>query len=405
MLLGVAINGAGHHLAAWRHAGAESARLFTADYATGLTRIAEAAILDFVTFDDALDVRGDDVRGRLDAVLVAARVAPATRHIGLIATIALTHTEPFHASKNIATLDWVSGGRGGWEAVVAGTEAEAANFGRKAAAPPAELYDEAAEFLDVVRRLWDSWEDDAIIRDQPTGRYVDRDRLHFVDFKGRFFSVRGPSITPRSPQGHPVVAMAAAGGEALAVAAAHADIVFVDGATPDEARALRAEIRKRAQAAGRDPEELRILARIDVFLGTDAATADAELAALDAMLPDGLGAWGTHSEGGAPAPDAHGGARPGPLVFVGSPAGLADLLDAWNDADAIDGFLIRPAVLPIGLRQLADEAVPILRARGLVRDAYTHTTLRDRLDLPRPPNRYASPGTARPAHHHQDSRS
>jgi alkanesulfonate monooxygenase SsuD/methylene tetrahydromethanopterin reductase-like flavin-dependent oxidoreductase (luciferase family) len=167
------------------------------------------------------------VRGRLDAVLIASRVAPATRRIGLVPTATVTHTEPFHISKAIATLDYVSTGRAGWRVQISARASEADHFGRRTIPPDIdllELFDEAGDYVEVVRRLWDSWEDDAEIRDAATGRFIDRDKLHYIDFAGKRFSVKGPSITPRPPQGQPVV-----------TALAHAELPyrFADRAVDD----------------------------------------------------------------------------------------------------------------------------------------------------------------------------
>jgi alkanesulfonate monooxygenase SsuD/methylene tetrahydromethanopterin reductase-like flavin-dependent oxidoreductase (luciferase family) len=197
------------HLAAALDEGSVSARHYVE-----LTQLAERAGLDFVTLDDTWG---------LDPVLVLARVAPTTSRIGLVPTVTTTHTEPFHVSKSIATLDHVSLGRAGWRVKVSTTRAEADLFGRKPAAGLDELYREAGEVVAVVRGLWDSWEDDAEIRDVATGRFIDRDKLHYVDYTGEFFSVKGPSIVPRSPQGQPIVAVSLAHGQAAAL---DADIVF-----------------------------------------------------------------------------------------------------------------------------------------------------------------------------------
>ncbi|HKS98095.1 MAG TPA: LLM class flavin-dependent oxidoreductase, partial [Rugosimonospora sp.] len=179
---------------------------FTPGYWVDLVREAERGLLDFVTVDDSFAARPD----RPDAVLTAARVAPLTRHVGLVPAATVTYTEPFHLSKAIATLDYVSGGRAGWQVRVSGDPAEAAHFGRRAVTPgDPDLLDEAADYVEVVRRLWDSWEDGAEIRDAASGRFIDRDRLHYIDFEGRWFRVKGPSIVPRPPQGQPLVTVAA----------------------------------------------------------------------------------------------------------------------------------------------------------------------------------------------------
>ena len=247
--LAVALDGAGWHPAAWREPAARPAELLTAGYWADLVTEAERGLLDFVTFEDALslqsdsrhqpDARTDRVRGRLDAVLVAARVAPLTRHIGLIPTVTVTHTEPFH----ISTGDRHAGlGEfGTWRR--AGESVRRRRRSRRTSAvatadlpdalrPSAGLFEEAADYVEVVRRLWDSWEDDAEIRDAATGRFIDRDKLHYINFAGRWFSVKGPSITPRPPQGQPVVGALAHGDLAYRLLASSADIGFVTPRDP-----------------------------------------------------------------------------------------------------------------------------------------------------------------------------
>src|SRR5579863_7243160 len=270
--LAVALDGAGWHPAAWREPDAEPGRLFTPGYWTGLVARAERGLLDFVTIEDGLDLQSDDrsgrdqrtdrVRGRLDAVLIAARVAPVTRHIGLMPTAITYHTEPFHLSKAIATLDYVSTGRAGIRIQVGARADTAAHFGRREVEPLrrdrltdpdvqrliTDRFDEAADYVEVLRRLWDSWEDDAEIRDVATGRFIDRDKLHYVDFEGRWFAVKGPSITPRPPQGQPVVAALGHASAAYQLIARCADVGFVTPRDAAHAAQIVAEIR--AEQAG-----------------------------------------------------------------------------------------------------------------------------------------------------------
>ena len=218
-----------------------------------------------MTFDDALtpqrrrrpEIEPRWLAGRPDAVLVASRVAPVTRHIGLVPVATVTHTEPFHVSKAIATLDFVSHGRAGWQVRISGTAHEAELFGRRDVTG-ADLFDEAADAVEVVRRLWDSWEDDAVIRDVATGRFVDRDKLHYIDFAGKYFSVKGPSITPRPPQGQPVVAALAHQLPVYEFASRSVDLVFITPQDDDSVRAILAEV---TQAGGTD---LKVYA--DVFV-------------------------------------------------------------------------------------------------------------------------------------------
>src|SRR4051812_31692803 len=266
--LAVALDGAGWHPAAWREPDARPAELFTAGYWVDLVTEAQRGLLDLVTFEDDLalqstdrfadDDRTDQVRGRLDAVQVAARVAPVTKGIGLVPTAVVTHTEPFHLSKAIATLDYVSTGRAGVRVKVAGSPHEAAHFGRRSDLSIEDLFAEAGDWVEVVRRLWDSWEDDAEIRDVATGRFVDRDKLHYVDFTGRFFSVKGPSITPRPPQGQPVVAALAHQVPVYEFASRSADLVFITPQDDDDVTSTLGQIR---QAGGTD---LKVYA--DVFV-------------------------------------------------------------------------------------------------------------------------------------------
>jgi alkanesulfonate monooxygenase SsuD/methylene tetrahydromethanopterin reductase-like flavin-dependent oxidoreductase (luciferase family) len=250
--LAVALDGAGWHPAAWRAHGARPDSLFTARYWTALARTAERGLLDLLTLEDGFglqsgdhlaggDRRVDLVRGRLDAELVAAFVAPLTAHVGLVPTVTTTHTEPFHVASAISTLDHDSHGRAGWRVQTSVRADEAAHLGRRTlppisretlhtpetAAAVQDLFDEAADAVEVVRRLWDSWEDGAEIRDAATNRFLDRDKIHSVDFAGRFFSVRGPGIVPRPPQGQPLVVALAHARAAYELAGRAADVVFV----------------------------------------------------------------------------------------------------------------------------------------------------------------------------------
>ncbi|MDT5348243.1 MAG: hypothetical protein QOH91_1530, partial [Mycobacterium sp.] len=331
--LGVALDGYGWHPQAWR-ATPDAPSVLSGGYWAELAATAERGLLDFLTVDDTLmpqpgrRERIDPRRlaGRGDAVLVAARIAPATRDIGLIPVATVTHSEPFHVSKSIATLDYVSRGRAGWQPRVSVTAHEAALFGRRSVNPE-ELFDEAVDYVEVVRRLWDSWEDDAVIRDVATGRYVDRDKLHYIDFTGKYFSVKGPSITPRPPQGQPVVAALAHAGPVYEFAAATADIVFI---TPTGGVSLR-NILDEVRAAGAG--HLKVFADVVVSFGGDADF------------------------------------RSDALVFGGSATELVDMLLDWQRL-GIDGARLRPAVNATDLPAIVDEVVPLLQRAGRFRGGY-----------------------------------
>ncbi|MFE4654476.1 LLM class flavin-dependent oxidoreductase [Streptomyces sp. NBC_01550] len=391
--LAVALDGAGWHPAAWREPVARPGDLLTAEYWADIVTEAEHGLLDFVTIEDALglqssrftepDTRTDQVRGRLDAVLIAARVAPLTRHIGLVPTVVATHTEPFHISKAIATLDYVSTGRAGLRIQVSARQNEAAHFGRRVFprfriedldSPAvheltAELFEEAGDYIEAVRRLWDSWEDDAEIRDAATGRFIDRDKLHYIDFEGRHFSVKGPSITPRPPQGQPLVSALAHQSVPFQLVARSADIGYVTPHDTDQARAIVDEIRGEQAAAGRAEDPLHIFGDLVVFLDDDPAAATARRDRLD-----GLAGYPYTSDA---------------KVFTGTPAQLADLLLEWQRA-GLSGFRLRPAVIGHDLEAITRGLVPELQRRNAFRRAYEADTLRGLLGLSRPANRYAA---------------
>ncbi|SOD74864.1 alkanesulfonate monooxygenase SsuD/methylene tetrahydromethanopterin reductase-like flavin-dependent oxidoreductase (luciferase family) [Jatrophihabitans sp. GAS493] len=391
--LAAALDGAGWHPAAWREPNARPTELLDARYWADLAGEAERGLLDFITLEDSLglqtgrylepDRRTDQVRGRLDAVLTAARIAPLSKHIGIIATALVTHTEPFHLSKAIATLDYVSTGRAGVQVKVSGRADEAALFGRReipairfedfqqpaAQRLIAELFDEAEDYVEVLRRLWDSWEDDAEIRDVATGRFVDREKLHYIDFAGRRFSVKGPSITPRPPQGQPIVSALAHQERPYQLVATSADIGYITPTDAADAARIVKHIRSLQVAAGREHETVHVFADLVVFLDGDSETGSNRRERLDAAAGEEY--------------------RSDAQIFTGSAAQLADLVAEWQQA-GIAGFRLRPAVLPDDLESIGRRLVPELQRRGLFRTEYQGSSLRDLLGLPRAANRYAA---------------
>ncbi|MGW2689405.1 LLM class flavin-dependent oxidoreductase [Streptomyces sp. NPDC001414] len=391
--LAVALDGTGWHPASWRDPAARPRELFTAGYWAGLVAEAERGLIDFVTIEDGLglqssrhgepDGRTDQVRGRLDAVLIASRIAPLSRHIGLVPTVIATHTEPFHISKAIATLDYVSTGRAGLRVQISARPHEADHFGRRTF-PPADLaqlrspagqarlaehIEEAGDYVEAVRRLWDSWEDDAEIRDTATGRFIDRDKLHYIDFEGRHFSVKGPSITPRPPQGQPLVTALGHQSVPYRLIARQADVGYVTPADAADARATVAEIRAGQEAAGRAGDTVHVFGDLEVHLDDDRAAAVARKERLDAL------------DGGEHTGDAR--------VFTGTATELADLLEEFA-AEGLSGFRLRPGVLGHDLPRITADLVPELQRRGRFRTAYEADTLRGLLGLARPANRYAA---------------
>ncbi|MFD7679248.1 LLM class flavin-dependent oxidoreductase [Streptomyces sp. NPDC060187] len=396
--LAVALDGAGWHPAAWREEGARPGDLLTAAYWADLVAEAERGLLDFVTLEDALglqsaafhrpDDRTDQVRGSMDAVLLAAHLAPLTTRIGLVPTTNVTHTEPFHLAIGIATLDHAAKGRAGWRPQISSRAADAAHFGRRTtprltdedvtdseriAARLRDLFTEAAEVVEAARRLWDSWEDDAEIRDASTGRFIDRDKVHHIDFQGTNFSVKGPSITPRPPQGQPLVASLAHASTPYEFAALSSDVVHITPHDKPGVTKILAQVDEAVARTGRDVTErpLRIFADLLVLLDDEPGAAARRKARLDEVAGTEL------------ASDAE--------IFTGTPAELADLLLDWRSA-GLDGFRLRPATLPHDLTAITRGLVPELQRRGVFRRRYESTTLRGHLGLPRPTSRYATTG-------------
>lgn len=360
LLLGVEFAGTGLHPSSWRRNDSRAEDLFTARYWTDLVGSADRAGADFAFLPDDFGVTTAEntVRGRLEAVGIAARLSAVTTRIGLIPAATVTHTEPFHVAKAIQTVDHTTLGRAGWEVAVTEGAGPARLFGRKDAQDEASLWAEAHEAAEVAARLWDSWEDDAEIRDVDTGRFIDRDKLHYIDFEGEFFSVKGPSITPRSPQGQPLVAVTVTGDHSLGFATARADLVRIRAADPQAAADLAGRVRSAANG-----RRVHILLDVDLLLAANENDAATDLAQL---------------EGWAGRPY-----HPDTVFHRGAPAGLVDLLGRVH---GVDGVVLRPLALASTVHHLVGDALPVLRPT--VEPAAG--TLRDRLGLARPVNRFAS---------------
>ncbi len=352
-VLGIELDGDGAHPAAWRFAAHEPGSLLSGRRIRETVQAADIAGFHFATFRDSrtTDAATEGIVGRIDAVQRAAFAAPLTRSIGLVPEAGVLYTEPFHVATQLASLDYSSNGRAGWLLNAENSTQEPRSVGRGTIAQ-ADVQSEAADVVESSRRLWDSWEDDAVIRDAATGRYLDGDKLHYADFEGSRFSVKGPSIIPRPLQGQvPVFAPASL------FPAVEADVALVSAATPE---ALAAAV-----ATARNAGAPRALVELDVVLDARGRRAADRLAELDAHRP-----W-------------TGGAR-----YVGDAAGLADLLAAlFQDGD---GVRIGPAVLDTDLPELAAVVLPALRRAGLLAAPSPGSTLRESFGLPRPANRYAA---------------
>jgi len=366
LILSASIAGFGFHPGA---PATQAHRLIEVAYYRQLVQLAERGLLDFVLLDDNRAAPADYSFGRLDALSVLSRLAPETHAIGLAVGKPTTYSEPFTVSRELATLDFVSGGRAAWSATTSATDAEAANFGREHAPAASERRAIAEEFVEVSRKLWDSWEDNAVITDRERGFYLDPTKLHHINHSGSHFKIRGPQITYRPPQGHVVVVQVDQGDAGAPLSVGVADVLVLHHATLEEAERDYAYYQQQATAAGRT---VRILESILPILGETEQSAQAQAEALDTAAA---------RAGKAVTPPAQ--------RFVGTPQQLAARLHEWFESHAADGFHLLPAVLPDGLTELMQELVPELQQRGLFRTDYAERTLRGHLRLPRPISQYA----------------
>jgi alkanesulfonate monooxygenase len=435
MLIGMSIRGLGYHPAAWRHPDVPADGTLRFEHYARSAQAAERGFCDLVFFADGIGVRERDVpRGylarsgyelvELEPMTLLPALAAVTRHIGLVTTVSTTYNEPYNIARKLATLDWISGGRAGWNVVTSWSEAEARNFGREAQLDYDTRYARAAEFVEVVKGLWDSWDDDALVLDKERGVFFDETRLHTLDYKGRFFSVRGPLNVARPPQGHPVIVQAGAPEPGRELAAATADLVYAIHGTKEAGQAFYRDIKGRMPRYGREPETLKILPAVRPVVARTRAEAQAKLEALQELLDPlvGLGrlanAFGDLSgfplDGPVPlerlgpselrsisqqlvervrreAPTIRqlyrDVAGKGGFCLVGTPADIVDTMQDWLEGEACDGFNITPTHLPGGCEDFVELITPELQRRGLLRTAYEGRTLRENLGLPPVPDR------------------
>ncbi|MEV6596797.1 LLM class flavin-dependent oxidoreductase [Actinoplanes sp. NPDC051346] len=436
--------GVGHHEAAWRLPQSDPYAHVNVAHYRNLARIAERGKLDSLFLADG-PVLWDQVErrpsGTLEPTVLLTALAAATERIGLIATASTTYNEPYNLARRFASLDLISDGRAGWNIVTTAGLDAARNFNLDHLPAHAERYERAAEFVDVSLKLWDSWDDEAILADKERGVWGDSDRIYPPAHAGRFYRVAGALNVPRSAQGHPLLVQAGSSQNGRTFAAKYAEAVFTAHQTLADAQQFYDDLKRRATEHGRDPHHVKILPGIVPVIGDTEAQArelDAELnrlirpefalpglaellgvdvadlrldAELPAHLPEEDELEGAKSRRTLVVNLGRrerltvreiiawlGGGR-GHLTFTGTPEQVADAITGWYDAGAADGFNIMPPVLPDGLEQFVDRVVPILQERGRFRTDYTGHTLRDHYGLPRPANRNTAarqPTAARP---------
>ena len=435
----------GHHEAAWRHPDAEISRVLDITYYQALARKAEGARLDAIFFADGPSL-ADNIRYasrfRLEPLTWMSAIAAVTSRIGLIGTASTTYTEPYNLARQFASLDHLSRGRAGWNIVTTGAPGAAANFGLPEHPAHADRYARAEEYLEVVTRLWDSWEDDALVADAASGVFADTDKIHAVDHVGREFSVAGPLNLPRSPQGRPVYVQAGSSEDGRGFAARWAEAIFTAHQTLDSAQEFYADIKRRARGVGRDPGSVLVLPGISPVVADTEAEARAlhdrlneltqpaySLEVLRGTLGVDLSSYDLDGPFPVEALRLDGdraassraqlvvdivqreqptirqlmhrlaGAR-GHRVVVGTPEQVADQMQLWHENGAADGFNIMPPWLSGGFDRFVDSVLPLLRERGLFRHEYDGTTLREHLGLDRPRSLYAQPDHHQ---HHQET--
>ncbi|MBD2165961.1 LLM class flavin-dependent oxidoreductase [Calothrix membranacea FACHB-236] len=358
-------------------------------------------------------------------------LASVTEHIGLVATASTTYDAPFHIARRFASLDHISGGRAGWNIVTTANPHAALNFGLKEEVEHDERYARAREFYDVVTGLWDSFADDAFIRDVESGIYFDPDKVHILAHQGKYLSVRGPLNIARPVQGWPVIVQAGASEAGRQLAAETAEVVFAAATNLESGKAFFADIKGRTRAIGRDPDSIKILPGALVIVGETVAAAYAKRAYLDSLVHYDSGIASLNSalgydvsdfdpDGPLPEiPETNAGRSSrerviamaqkenltirqlaqrvgsyGGLAFVGTPQTIADEMEQWLTEEGSDGFNVMFPFLPEGLNDFVDQVVPELQRRGIFRKEYEGKTLRENLGLARPANHFFETATA-----------
>ncbi|MEX3925155.1 LLM class flavin-dependent oxidoreductase [Paraburkholderia sp. BR10936] len=434
LTFGIMLHGPGGHMNAWKHPSNPVDASVNLDFITGIAQKAEANGLAFAFVADGLYINEKSIPhflNRFEPISMLSALATATSKIGLAGTISTSYSHPFTVARQLASLDLISGGRAGWNVVTSPLEGSAKNYGGEH--PNHALrYEIADEYLDVVQGLWDSWDDDAFVRERETGRFFDREKLHTLDHKGRFFEVAGPLNIQRSPQGQPVIFQAGSSDAGIDLAGKYADAVFTHSPSLEETREFAGRVRRSAVAHGRAPSDVKIFPGIGPIVATthdeaeekyrlirDLLSVDEALAylgryfdhhdftqyPLDASFPE-LGDLGKNSFRSTTDRIKADARRNGSTLrevalavatpkthFLGTGEQVADELIRWLDAGAADGFILGFPVQAEGLDDFVRHVIPVLEARGRYSRRLSGETLRDHLGLPRRIGRYALAST------------
>lgn len=429
--LGVFLFGTGHHIASWRHPDVQADAFEDFEFYKEIAEIAERGKLDMLFLSDGLTFDRLSHPGeivRFDPLTLLPALATVTDKIGLVATASTTYNEPFHIARKFSSMDHLSKGRSAWNIVTSYYEKEATNFSKKKHLEHDLRYKRATEFVEVVKGLWDSWEDDALIRDKESGVYFDPKKLHTLNHEGEHFYVKGPLNSSRSPQGHPVLIQAGSSEVGTTFAAKTADVIFTAQQTLEDAQKFYKKVKDKVIAFGRNPNEVKIMPGVSPFIGRTEEEARAKYEELqDLIVPEvGLDFLSDYLGGmdfsnyslDEPLPDdipeTNGnqsrrdliiqlarrenltirqlykriaGSR-GHWTIFGTPEQIADQLETWINEKGADGFNLMFQTYPGGLTEFVDHVIPVLQERGLFRTEYSEQTLRGHLGLSIPKSRY-----------------
>ena len=445
MILGANARAMGSHVGGWRHPDAWYPTVMNLENTVLCAQLAEQGKMHFVFLADGNGVRQmdkptlfaatspTDRPSVFEPVTLLSAISMVTKHVGLVATATTTYEEPFSLARKFASLDHLSNGRAGWNLVTTSNAEDALNFGRTEHMARDVRYQRAREFAKVVRGLWDSWADGAFIQDQATGQFLDPTKLHVLNHKGEFFSVRGPLNMARPPQGHPIIFSAGQSDAGMELTASTSDCMFATGATKEDNIATYNDIKGRMAKYGRSPDSLKILPNVVVYVGKTRDEINRHHDELQALIPPALGldvlskAIEMDLDGyplDGPVPEVKGqhvggtsgrfaivnmarqegltirqtyerivlGA--GGCVFKGDPIDVADQMEDWYRSKACDGFVLSGPVMPRGLKDFVELVIPELQKRGVFHADYEGKTFRDNLGLTRPSNEFFSTGVA-----------
>lgn len=386
MILGAYVNPSGHHVASWRHPRAQADAHTSIDHYLEVARTLERSKFDLIFLADSNKVRVanmDALRrstqfvAYFEPLTLLSALAMVTSKLGLVATASTSWDQPFHIARKFASLDHVSKGRAGWNVVTSVADAEAQNFGHDVAYEHGDRYDRAHEVVGIVKGLWDSWDDDAFIRDKETGVFFDPDKVHELNHRTERYRIRGPLNVPRSPQGHPVLVQAGASDPGRELAARYAEVTFSPYFDWQSAREYYDDTKCRMAKYDREPDNLKVISGLSVFVKANEGEAREDFEFTQSLIHPVVGR------------DIVGTTLGSTNIIVGSPSQVADYMQHWYESGACDGFNIMPPYIPGSLDDFCELVVPELQRRRLFRREYDGTTLRDNLGLMRPGSRYA----------------